>query len=570
MMFKLRDYQNEAIDATTDEWSRVDRTMVVLPTGMGKTVTFGEMINRLVREKHRCLMAVHRDELIKQAKQKLHSLNPDLTIGVVKGDRSEWDGRDVTLASIATLGRDNRLERIPPDYFDRIVVDECHHASGGMYLNALEHFGAFRPDSGTKMVGFTATPDRNDKGKFQVTLPTSGEQADVFESVAYFKDLTYGMENGYLIPDVKIIEVQIDGLDLAAMARKKADVQAETLGEALESSGALPRAAEAYAEHCRKPDGSLRKGIAFWPTVATARRFTEAANAAGIPCECVVGETGEDEREGIYARIRSGETILISNCGVLTEGFDQPDLEVALIGRLTKSQLLYLQMIGRVFRPWPGKDAAYIMDLTGCTNSLDIMCAPNLFGGDHLEPGEVELRESSGEAPVQKQLHSRVLTGEIHIRVRSLVEKSASSWLTTNQGKMFIPTSHGYLFIKEDPDNPGMWMVGKTAGEWKRKGPATLRLKPEKRVPVANPGQWGWAGRDLTLEHAMMYAEQLAGYLDPTIASKKSSWKRKCIKPTDAQMNLATRMGITVPEGASRGDVGILITVKSASTVLDI
>ena len=352
----LRPYQTEAIAALEDGWAAgLQRVAVVLPTGLGKTVVFAHLIHQALAAGHRPLVLVHREELADQAADKIRSVAPDVSVGIVKAERDELD-RDVIVASVQTLSRPNRRGRYLGATAGRrrlIVVDECHHAAARTWIQLLEALGGFTP-GGAKVAGFTATMTREDSRKL----------GDIWERVVYERDILFGIGNGFLT-DVRGKAVTVDGFDLGTVARSRGDYQDGALGEALEASGAGEVIAKAYTEHAAD-----RAGVLFTPTVATAYSFAEDLNAAGIVTETITGTTSSEDRKLIYKRYRTGDVQVLSNCMVLTEGWDAPWCSTAVIARPTSSAGLYVQMVGRVLRPYPGKTDALVLDVVGDRKSV--------------------------------------------------------------------------------------------------------------------------------------------------------------------------------------------------------
>lgn len=566
-LFTLRPYQEEAIQAVLNEFnSGVQRTAVVLPTGMGKTVIFSTQIRELALAGSRVLVLVHRDELVSQTVAKLSGIAPELSVGVVKAKRDEWSGVQVVVASVQTLGRDSRLSRIPQDHFGDVVVDECHHAAADGYVKIMTHFGCFDTERGTRAVGYTATLDRADGRPL----------AAVWQSVAYQKDLKYGIFNGYLV-DVRGVQITVDGLDLAAVARSAGDLQIGSLGEALEASGACSVIADAYKEHATGPDGTVLPGIVFWPTVAVTRHGAEEFNRRGITCEVITGETAAEDRRAIYDRVRSGTTKVIANCMVLTEGFDMPLMQVAVIARMTTSQPLYVQMVGRVLRPWPGKSGALVLDVTGTSSRLSLCCLPNLAEIPEIREGETlrealeRMEKEESDQPAQR----RKLSGKVAAHQVDLFHASHSAWLKTPGGVWFVPTKAGYFFLQQDTRKdaaPDTWMVGKTHSQYRRVGPPA---KKHMMLPGQHPGvtlkpdSWGWLYLGLPIEYAMAAAEQLADSLDGSVSSRSASWRKPSQKPSTPQVEYCASRGLVIDPTMSRSDVSNMIATHHATKLLD-
>ncbi len=358
-MISLRDYQLEAIGRTLQAFATgLRRLLISLPTGTGKTVVFAELIRRRAV---RALVLAHRDELISQAAAKVVEVWPEARLGVVKAERDDV-GAPVVVASVQTLARPSRLARLlAVGRFATVVVDEAHHATADAYRDILHGVGSFDP-GGPLTLGVTATAFRADGASL----------GDVFESVVYEVGILPMIERGYLA-DVRAKRIRLEGADFGFDVTRGDYAVAEVEAELLKAD-APTHAAGAYLEHA-----AGRKALVFTPTVAVAHAMAEAFRARGVAAEAVDGSTPEDERRAILARFHSGETAVVANCAVLTEGFDEPSVSCVIVARPTRSKGLYCQMVGRGTRLYPGKADLLVLDLVGATGRHDLMTAAKLF-----------------------------------------------------------------------------------------------------------------------------------------------------------------------------------------------
>lgn len=526
-ILKARPYQVEANEAVKSAWdSGLLRPAVVLPTGSGKTVTFAHLIADLGV---RTIILVHRDELAKQAADKLRSVAPDLNIGIVKAEMNEVES-DVVVASIQTLYRQNRLDALLSAGKPGLVVyDECHHAVAPANMSVLEQLGVFED---VRCVGFTATMTRAD----------SYGLGDVWQDVVYKKDILWGIINGFLV-DVCAEAITVDGFNLADIAKKRGDYQEGKLGDALVASGAGAVVAQQYKEKA-----GTKQGIVFTPTVACAEDFLEFFNKEGIPSELIVGTTPVEERQEIYTRYRDGKTQVLVSVMALTEGFDMPQAEVAVIARPTMSQSLYIQMVGRVLRLFPGKTKALILDvvgagaasLSGIVDLSETKVAP--IKGESL--AEAYEREENEKNNLQRD----VVSGKVTSKVVNLFKQSSSVWLKTPGGFWFIPTREGYVFLWPHGDG---FKVGITGSQYKMKGGRYLK------------------DESLELHFAMAWGEQLAEEIDPSTSQRSASWRRKKEKANSKQRELADRLGIKYSGDIKKDEMSDKIATHFASKILD-
>jgi hypothetical protein len=395
-------------------------------------------------------------------------------------------------------------------------------------------------------IGFTATLSRTDgKGL-----------GDVWETVAFERDILWMIDHGYLT-DVRGQAITVDGLDLATVAKSRGDYQEGQLGEALEAAGAGEVIAQAYWEHASLPpvpdDGlgpdEVRQGVLFAPTVATAYSFAQALRDSNIPAETIEGNTSTEDRKLIYKRYEAGEIRVLCNAMVLTEGWDAPWCEVAVIARPTQSAALYTQMVGRVLRPWPGKDEALVFDVVGVSAQHKLQSLTDLV------KTQIEDGESYAEARVrvERELRERLggkapIGGKIAAQQVELFANSHSSWLQTAAGIWFVPVKDGVFFLYPE------------GGE----GTYTVGFKSKNREPAQR------IHTGLELGYAMAWGETLASEADPTVSLKDRAWRRT--KPSEGQIAMALKLKVAPVDELitlRKGAVSDLISIKLASRMLD-
>lgn len=284
------------------------------------------------------LILAHRDELISQAVEKLLLVWPEADVGVVKAERNEIN-HQVVVASVQSL-RKPRLAKMARDMFDGglIITDEAHHATATSYRNVYEHFGCGNP-GGPLHLGVTATPDRGDGGGLNA----------IYEEITFTYDLLWGIQRGYLA-DLKGLRIQLKDVDFTQARISQGDYAAGDVGQMLENADAPDLIAAAWLEHA-----SDRKTLIFTPTVATAEATAESFISMGVEAAVVSAKTPLDERRLMLKRFAAGELRVIANCGVLTEGFDDPAVNCIVVARPTKSRALYAQIVGRGSRKHPAK-----------------------------------------------------------------------------------------------------------------------------------------------------------------------------------------------------------------------
>lgn len=345
---ELRPYQQEARELIFQEWEKVDRTLLVLPTGCGKTIVFAKITEDCVRRGDRVLILAHRGELLEQAADKLAKAT-GLGCATEKAEESclgSWFR--VTVGSVQTLMREKRLNQFPADYFDDIIIDEAHHCLSDSYQRVLKHF----PDA--KVLGVTATPDRGDMRNL----------GQYFESLAYEYTLPKAIKEGYLSP-IKALTLPLK-LDLSGVGVQAGDFKSGEIATALDPY--LYQIADEMLKYCAD-----RKTVVFLPLVKTSQKFRDILNQKGLRAAEVNGES--KDRAEVLETFDRGEYDVLCNSMLLTEGWDCPSVDCIVVLRPTKIRSLYSQMVGRGTRLYPGKDHLLLLDFLWHTERHEL-CHP--------------------------------------------------------------------------------------------------------------------------------------------------------------------------------------------------
>ncbi|MDL2257561.1 DEAD/DEAH box helicase [Eubacteriales bacterium OttesenSCG-928-K08] len=346
---QLRPYQQEAKEAILAQWLQgIQRTLLVLPTGTGKTIVFSKLIEDCVRDGNRVLVLAHRGELLDQAADKLAQAT-GLGCAIEKAEETcigSW--YRVVVGSVQSLMREKRLKRFSPDYFDNIIVDEAHHCISDSYQRVLAYF------KNAKVLGVTATPDRGD-------MRNLGEY---FETLAYEYTLPKAIKEGFLSP-IKALTIPLK-LDLTNVGIQAGDFRANDLGTALEPY--LHQIADEMVAHC-----SDRKTVVFLPLIKTSQKFRDILNQKGMRAAEVNGES--PDRAQILSDFDKGRYDVLCNSMLLTEGWDCPSVDCIVVLRPTKIRSLYSQMVGRGTRLYPDKDHLLLLDFLWHTERHEL-CRP--------------------------------------------------------------------------------------------------------------------------------------------------------------------------------------------------
>ncbi len=508
-----RPYQREAVEAVLRAYERgLQRVLVSLPTGTGKTIVFA----LVARERGgRTLILVHRDELVRQAVEKLSLVWPDVSVGIVKAEMDQHDAH-VVVASVQTLSRPRRIKRVTMD-FSTVIVDEAHHAVAPSYERILEAAGAFQP-GGPLVLGVTATPERADKKAL----------GKVFQEIVYRKTIEEMVLAGYLC-DVRALRILL-AVPLDKVKVRGGDYDEKQLSKALLDAGAPSTIAEAYLAFAAD-----RKVIVFVPSVRLAFKTAEQLQARGIAAAAVHGGTPVEERRDILEKLRNGTIRVVVNCMVLTEGFDEPSVDGLVIARPTLSRPLYIQMVGRGLRIWPGKEDCLILDVVGVTERHDLVTADTLFNVD----GKTLERDGLVTALAQRSQDERFLDvlGELVARPVELLGRRKLHWVYT--GSVYVvPTVDGRIVLRPNIYDGSLWDVVR-----QRRGWFMDEVLGEKL-----PLEWALGkAEDAVREDGALY-----------LADPNAKWRMR--PATQKQIDVLRRWGIPIPKGLTCGQASDLIT----------
>lgn len=537
----LYGYQTALQDAVRGAWSNGMMTpAAVLPTGGGKTVTGAD----LIRTEHesgrvgRTLVIAHRPELISQWVKQLRLFAPRLRIGVVMAD-TDQTGADVVVGMVQTLRGERRRARVRN--VGLVVVDECHHAAAQSYRDVLGHYGCLPgtvSPAGTRAraLGLTATMSRGDG----VAL------GDIWEQVVYRRPIAHMIRDGFLV-EPRGLAVRIEDLDLRKV-RKRADgdYQDKALGEAMAASLVAPaRIFEAWSEHA-----AGRLTIGFAPTVDFARTMAEHFAAQGVPSGVIWGEQDKSERALALKRFEAGDIRVMWSVATMTEGTDIPPVSCIVVARPTMHQGLFVQMVGRGLRLFPGKTDCLVLDVSGASRRHALTTEVDLIGTedmtdqiDVLDMLTEDLAEA-GEKPEPEELtyrDGRLITEEV-----DLFHGTRLTWYQTEAGLWFLPVGNRYLSIVPDGDGVSVAVRESFGG-----------------------GRSWWVARGLSdVTMAMSVAEDDVSEGEREVAARDATFRKK--SPNVLELKAWMRMaGPGAPVPATVGDLRRAQVVRDASRALD-
>ena len=510
----LYDFQREALDAVHANRAKgITRSVIVIPTGGGKTLTAVHLIAEVGLP---AVFICHREELVDQTRKKLREFDPSTTVAICKAEQGreirDLAGRDVVIASAQTLAHERRLNTLVQAVGTGglTIVDESHHSMAVSWERAI------RTLDPSLLVGLTATPKRGD-GKGLDTL---------FQEIAYSVPMKRLVERGLLARPIGIAigtDVNLDDVHSATGDFKKNEL--EVVVNTTARNRLVVDAYEKYA-------ADRKRAVAFCVDRAHVRALTEAFTARGHKAAYVLGDTPKDERRDIYRRFADASLNVLVNCEVLTEGWDEPKAECALMCRPTQSQSLYQQMAGRVLRKAEGKSNALILDFVDLTRKHDLQTILTLAGAEGRElgaPKDGELLDLFGDIGNAQQRKARVLASSE--RLGDLLGESPFLWHSSgaqsfvscgnDQWLAIVPRGEGFIPIRL---------------AWPRDGEASYEVLFKRPVDA---------------DTAMNIAQNLVPRTKLT--DRNAGWRVKDEPATDAQSRLASFLRISIT-GMTKGE----------------
>lgn len=407
-MSTLRDYQQDAVSAVFSEWQERNSTLVVCPTGTGKTQIFCDVIRKM--QPKRAMVLAHREELIRQAVLRLDNdfgIKADIEMADYQADEFYHNRAPVVVSTVQTQCAGNggygRMKIFDPNDFGLVICDEAHHYTSPSFRRVLDYY---KQNPELKILGVTATPDRADEAAL----------GQVFESVAYDYEILDAIHDGWLVP-VNQKMVHIEGLDFSQIRTTAGDLNGADLAAVMEAEKNLQGIAAASIDII----GNDKRTLVFTVTVKQAEMLAEIFNRhrPGM-ADWICGKTPKHDRHRIFSDFDTGRIQVLVNVGVATEGYDNPKVEVIVQGRPTKSRCLYAQIIGRSLRPLKGivdglataderkqaiadsvKPSALVLDFVGNAGRHKLMTTADILGGKVSEQAiakAIEKAKQSGQA----------------------------------------------------------------------------------------------------------------------------------------------------------------------------
>jgi superfamily II DNA or RNA helicase len=540
-MVVKRDYQVQALEARAAaqrDRPAENRQAVVMATGLGK----GSLIAwEAAAEPGRTLILAHTEEIIDQLRRRVELLAPGRTVGTVKAEQNDVDA-EIIVGSVQTLA--NVKRRIRPGRFDRLIVDECHHATAASYEAVMRHWGALplhKYDDAAMIptTGYTATLERGDGASL----------GKVWHDVAFSRGISWAVRRGHLKPP-RGYRVQVPGLTRA---------QDEAGQDRTIVDGIAPEAVvEAWFQRIYN-DGKVRSTVVFAPLVASARSFASAFIAAGVPAAVIWGDQDKRERAETIAAYNRGDILVLCNANALTEGFDAPRTSCVILPPGSRGRVI--QRAGRGLRfdpesniPREEQDCVLLFMGDGDANLnsvADLSDHPDLKAADGQSLTEMEDEYNLNDfGPDAVNAYAGPL--EV-VAFDPLVAASSKAWGKTLGGALFLPAG---------PDNYVAVLPGYRVALVGRRGNGTML---QRDIP--------------DVELAMALAEDAAidrgGDMGRLLADKSRAWRKGV--PSELAKLQALRLGLgkdleRIMASKSAGKAGKLSDVidrVTASRVID-
>lgn len=507
-----RDYQIRCHDAILEKWKTHTSTLAVLPVGSGKTVIFGKVIQTM-RPK-RALVLAHRAELIYQARERISEAT-GLTVGIEMADScasTDMLREEVVIATVQSMNSRSRMERFNPMDFGVVVIDETHHATASSYRKIINYFKAGNPD--IKILGVTATPKRHNEEAL----------GQIFESVAFSWGILDGVHEGWLV-DVAAHRIVVKSLDLSHVRVSCGEFNQSELEAILEveknvqgichpslevvygldtnTLSSMPQ--QQWRDYLVSLNRKPRRAIMFTASVKQAEMACNLFNRV-MPgmAEWICGKTHKDKRKLVLERFRNGDISVVVNCAVLTEGYDNPYVQVILMAKPTLSLAHYEQMVGRSTRPLPGvvdglptkeerrkaiqeSDKPYcrIVDFTGNTGRHKLVCPVDILGG--RVSAEARARAQGELMKGKPKLICKTLSNaEVAIQKEKRQAAELARQMEEERKKALVAKAN-FTTHYVDPFDKWSGHAPDKRKTWVGNGPSALLLKP-KQINVLRKG----------------------------------------------------------------------------------
>jgi superfamily II DNA or RNA helicase len=431
MSVQLREYQKEAVNSVVTEFKQgIASQLIVLPTGAGKSIIVAAVAHHF---KKRTLIIAHRQELITQMREKILLYWPEANIGICKAAQNEIDA-PIVIASIQSASQPKRLEQLKTKGFDVLIVDEAHHASAETYQKLIAALG-FRDNPEKLLLGVTATPGRSDGKGIN----------HIFHKTIFSRDIASMIDHGYLS---QVIGRKIEtACSLRGLKIHAGDFAVGQLASKINVPSRNKLIVTKFQEH-----SAQRKAVAFCADVQHCKDLADEFNDRGFKAAAVWGAMDKAERVSVLSDFNKGHIQIVTSCGVLTEGFDEPSIEAIIMARPTKSRSLYIQCIGRGLRKHITKKDCLVLDFTDSHHDLrSIMTLSNVIPPKPMMPAKQSIKQpekTSSLSVVEKSDEEFDILGINTLIWVSLGDDQYSLSDDNNEEIVIVPRGFGYVAIR--------------------------------------------------------------------------------------------------------------------------
>ena len=569
-MITPRPYQIEAVNAILREWrDGVTRQIVSLPTGSGKTIVFGMLAKEL---RCRALVLAHREELLTQAVTKMKLVDPSADIGILQAENDHGYFTNVCVASVQTAARGKRIDVLKERNFKLCIVDEAHHGTAETYHRIIRELGFMSGNASNLLVGVTATAYRGDN----VAL------GEVFEKIVFERTIMAMMKGGYLC-DARGVSVKT-GSDLSDVHTRAGDFALGELSDVIDIPARNKLIAESYLEHC-----TGRRAVAFCCDVAHAHNLAGVFSDAGVRVAPVWGDMDKDERRRVLAAYSAGDIDVLTNCAVLTEGWDDPGTAAIMLARPTKSRVLYTQMVGRGLRLYPGKLDCLVVDFADVAGRHNLCGLATLAGDPRIKPKTkqtlLEAVEEFEQLEADRDEWKRARVGDVVREEFDLFGRSNFVWAPVQGGHFRLPISATEsIWVRREGGGYMVWLLDRTNLSNKKplsddvlplgyaQGMAEdyVRINAETHLVDRNAKWRGHTASEKQLEllakwriphdrHSIT-AGEASQLIDIEIARREASWSEPATHKQ--RWFIVHRLGVAIPDDLTKKEASRIIAEK--------
>ena len=531
MNMQLRPYQGEAVKCCFSLWEKkVLNLLLVAAVGAGKTI-IAAMIMKLHLESpnKRVLFLAHREELLEQTVEKLALIDDQIVAGIEQGRNICPAHAKVMVASIATVKNIERLARwCPLKDISLVLIDEAHHSTASTYTGLLQEISTQNPNR--HLLGITATPIRMDGVNLSI----------LYDRLAYRIDMPELIDAGYLCP-IRGLTVRTNASIAGVPLTAEGDYDPDKLAEAIDTEARNRVIVQSYLQR-----GESRPAIVFVANVRHAEHLAAEFRKQGLTAQAVFGKQKKAERRQVIEDYQQGRLRILTNCQTLSEGFDAPHTACVVLGRPTRSPVIFNQQIGRGIRLDPSKRDCLVIDLVDL-RAQDVITLPRIFclpenlrlNGENIRQVQRTIEKARLYRPELDWDVAREFTAQ---DIRQLLEppdffhlaqtlqpdtSTSLSWMPLNDNFVCVVNIRENRVARVDRDDLGAWHFCY--------GQTRLRLGSKKQEVLLDAT--ALLGPRLTGEELARVSSHPDGDGPPT--AEQLDWLRGYQIPTDALERLS-------------------------------